>query len=166
MLLDQLRKPVVNLIPDLGRHHRFERPARHLDAEVAAAPMADVDDQRAAPGLPGADQEVAPPSRSASGWPRSRSAAVGPAESARAVQGRGEMCPRLLAATAWISSTIIIRVVLSSAARNPSRAGCRATPASSRRYAAAAHRCARARPASCRRSAPGSDFDVGKALRL
>jgi hypothetical protein len=41
---DQLGQPVVHLAPHLGRHHRSQRRARHLDGEVALAHMAGVDD--------------------------------------------------------------------------------------------------------------------------
>ena len=43
--LDQLGEAVVDLPPDVARHHRFERRRRDLDGEVARAPVADVDDR-------------------------------------------------------------------------------------------------------------------------
>ena len=42
--LDQLGEPVVQLVPDLVRHHRFERRARQFQREVALAHVAGVDD--------------------------------------------------------------------------------------------------------------------------
>ena len=42
--LDQLREPVVQLVPDLVRHHRLERRARQLQREVALAHVAGVHD--------------------------------------------------------------------------------------------------------------------------
>ena len=44
VLVDQLREPVVVLLPDLVRHHRFERRSRQLDREIHRAAMAFVDD--------------------------------------------------------------------------------------------------------------------------
>ncbi len=40
MRLDQLHEAVVDLLPHLVRHHRFERRARHLDGEVHPALVA------------------------------------------------------------------------------------------------------------------------------
>ena len=54
--LDQLGEPVVQLVPDLVRHHRFERRARQLQREVALAHVAGVDDLDV--GVAVADQEA------------------------------------------------------------------------------------------------------------
>ena len=40
---DQRRQPVVVLLPDLVRHHRFERRSRNLEAEIDLSAMAFVD---------------------------------------------------------------------------------------------------------------------------
>jgi hypothetical protein len=44
VLADELGQPVEILFPDLVRHHRVERRARYLHAEIHAAPVAFVDD--------------------------------------------------------------------------------------------------------------------------
>ena len=55
MRLDQLGEAIIDLLPDLARHHRFERRRRHFEGEVARAPVTGVDD----PALRfGADQEA------------------------------------------------------------------------------------------------------------
>ncbi len=58
---DQRHQPVVHLFPDLGRHHCFQRLARHFQHEVARALVAGIDDRRVRRRRavrPGADQEV------------------------------------------------------------------------------------------------------------
>ena len=57
MRLDQLDEAVVDLFPHLGRHHRFERRARHFDREIDLALVAAVDDRALAFRL-GADEEL------------------------------------------------------------------------------------------------------------
>ena len=37
VLLDQLRQAAIDLLPDLGRHHRFERRVGNLEREIARA---------------------------------------------------------------------------------------------------------------------------------
>ncbi len=44
MPFDQLGQPVVNLLPDFARHHRFERRRRNFEGKVARPAMAGVDD--------------------------------------------------------------------------------------------------------------------------
>ena len=44
MRLDQPGQPVIDLLPHFARHHCFQRRVRNLDAEVARALMAGVDD--------------------------------------------------------------------------------------------------------------------------
>ena len=43
--LDQLDQALVDLLPDLARHHRFERRAGHLDGEIDSPLVAAVDDR-------------------------------------------------------------------------------------------------------------------------
>src|SRR6266481_815042 len=45
VLLDQLGQAVVELLPDLPRHHRFERRGGNFEREVAGPAMAGVDDR-------------------------------------------------------------------------------------------------------------------------
>ncbi len=61
MRLDQPGQPVVELLPDVGRHHGFERRVRDLEREVARAAVAGVDDRALvarATVRAGADQEA------------------------------------------------------------------------------------------------------------
>jgi len=41
---DQLGEPVIDLIPDLRRHHGFERGRRHFELQIARTIMSGVDD--------------------------------------------------------------------------------------------------------------------------
>jgi hypothetical protein len=45
VLLDELREPVVDLAPDLLRHHRLERRVGHFERDVALPDVAGVDDR-------------------------------------------------------------------------------------------------------------------------
>ena len=108
---DQLREPVVVLLPHLVRHHRVERRARDLDAEIDRAAMPLVDD-RAAPCR--RRSGTGRPPRSASASPRGRSAAaVRPATAASRSSDSARCAPRRVPMTAWISSTITVRTVRS-----------------------------------------------------
>src|SRR5262244_3349484 len=44
MRVGQLDQAVIDLIPDLARHHRFERRGRDLKRKIARAMMAGIDD--------------------------------------------------------------------------------------------------------------------------
>ena len=44
MLIDQGREAAMDLLPDLHRHHRFQRRVGQLDRKVTVTPMARVDD--------------------------------------------------------------------------------------------------------------------------
>jgi hypothetical protein len=55
---DQLGKPVIDLVPDLRRHHGFERRGRHFELKVARTVVSTVHDQRALAVRAGADQEM------------------------------------------------------------------------------------------------------------
>ena len=55
---DQLRQPVVILLPDLVLHHGAERRARNLDLEVERAAMTFIDDRAPATRLVRPDQEA------------------------------------------------------------------------------------------------------------
>ena len=121
---DQRGEPVVVLLPDLVRHHRIERGARHLDAEIHLAAVAVVDDG-AAGGIAGG-RETWPPPRSASASRRGRCAAAGARQPAASRSSDSARCaPRRVPMTAWISSTITVRTV---------RSICRLRSAVSSRY--------------------------------
>jgi len=45
MRLDQPHQPFVDLLPDLGRHHGFQRCSGHFEREVARPLMAGIDDR-------------------------------------------------------------------------------------------------------------------------
>ena len=129
MLAGECGDAVVDLFPDLGRHHRFERRRRQLDGEVAPAVEAFVDD-RAGRFLPAPDEEARDERHRALGWRRARSGAGGggrpraasaaalpddtPASPAQSASSRSRVsarcAPRLSPATAWISSTMTVRV--------------------------------------------------------
>jgi len=47
MRRDELGEAVIDLLPDLARHHGFERRGRHFEGEVAVAAVAGVDDAAA-----------------------------------------------------------------------------------------------------------------------
>ena len=112
---DELRQAVIDELPHLGRHHAFERRGRNLDREIAFARVAGVDDGAFGGGIAariGADEEArdlfdrllrggesdAQQTDAARARPR-RSSEIARCE------------PRLLGASAWISSTITVRVV-------------------------------------------------------
>ena len=57
-LFDKLSQPVIDLVPDLGRHHRFERGGRYFELKVARTVMAAIDDQRPLAVRAGANQEI------------------------------------------------------------------------------------------------------------
>ena len=110
------REPVVDLLPDLGRHHRFERRGRHLEREIARADVAGVDDRAVgrARRRPATDQETRHLFDRLLRGRQARSAAAG-RRTARASRSsdRARCEPRLFGAMAWISSTITVRVVAS-----------------------------------------------------
>ena len=51
--LDQLGQPVIDLLPDLARHHRFERRGGDFEGEVAGAAVAGIDDRDLSLSAPG-----------------------------------------------------------------------------------------------------------------
>ena len=58
VLLDKRRQPVIDLVPDFCRHHRFERGGRHFELKIARAEMAAIHDQWPLPVRAGAHQEI------------------------------------------------------------------------------------------------------------
>ena len=58
VFLNELRQSVIDLAPDLGRHHCFERGGWHVELKVARAEMPAVDDQRPRTVRARADQEL------------------------------------------------------------------------------------------------------------
>ncbi len=110
MRLDQPHEAVVDLLPHLVRHHRFERRTRHFDREVhlcACGPC-----RRSTQRLVG--QEPARPPRSASASPKARCAAACGRRRGRGARATSARCaPRRDCSTAWISSTITTRAVFS-----------------------------------------------------
>ena len=131
--LDQLREAVVDLLPDVARHHGFERRRRQLEARSRVAPVADVDDRALAPGAPSAPAPTRKRAISSIGFcvadrpiahsrppraPSSRSS-----DSARCV-------PRLFGGERVdLVDDHGARRREHARGRTPSRAGCRATPA-------------------------------------
>ena len=167
--LDQLGEPVVDLLPDLGRHHRFERRGRHFEREIAGAdwPVSMIVHSGAAvPGRP--RPESAPPSRSASASPTGRCAAgSSPHSAVEPLQRQREMRAALVRRDRVdFVDDHGARGRQHARGRIPSRAGCRAIPASSRGCAAARRRI-RSRSAGGRVAGahPGADLDIGQALR-
>ena len=109
---DERRQAVVVFLPDLVRHHGVERGARHLDAEVHSAPVADVDDG-AAGGVAGGEESGDLLDR-ASASPTARYAAGACSATAASRSSVNARCaPRREPMTAWISSTITVRTVRS-----------------------------------------------------
>ena len=156
---DQLGQPVVDLLPDLARHHRFERRRRHLEGEVARAAVAGVDDRaggaRRAVGA-GADQEARDRPRSASASPTGRCAAAGRRTARPAARATAPDARRACSAPARGSRRRSRVRVVASIVRPDSRAEqdverLRRGDEDVRRPAAHA---LRARPAACRRCAP------------
>ena len=47
MCPDQLGQTVIDLLPDLGRHHGFERRGRHLDCKIARAAVTQINNAAA-----------------------------------------------------------------------------------------------------------------------
>ena len=45
MSVDQLRQPAINFLPDLVRHHGFQRRAGQLDRQIQLPPVTAVDDR-------------------------------------------------------------------------------------------------------------------------
>ena len=132
--------------------------------------MAGVDDGAGRARLPFGRRRpgTAPPPRSASASPRGRCAAACRRTSAASRSSETARCaPRLFGATAWISSTMTVRVVSSILpARFRAEQDVERFRASSRRYAAAAAQ--RAGALALRRVAgahPAADLDVGQAPR-
>ena len=56
---DEAGEPLVILLPDLGRHHRFERGARQLDGQIERAAVAFVDDRAIARAAAAFDRRAA-----------------------------------------------------------------------------------------------------------
>src|SRR5262249_5763940 len=114
---DQLGQALIDLLPDLGRHHGLERRVRKFEGEIAGTAAAGVGE--CATGGRGRWRARAPP--------RTRGAALigfwvaeRPTRSSRSPQSAAsrssesdKWVPRLLAASAWISSTITVRAVAS-----------------------------------------------------
>ncbi len=114
--LDQLGEPIVDLLPDLVRHHRFERRARELRARDRARGDGRCRRWRTS--------EAAVRRRRRPGNARPSSIGFCVADRPMRCSGRrtsaasrssdsARCAPRLLGATAWISSTITVRVVAS-----------------------------------------------------
>src|SRR2546425_37675 len=57
VLADELHQPLVDLVPHLGRHHRFERRRGDLDREIERARMPRIDDAGIGCRVSGAGEE-------------------------------------------------------------------------------------------------------------
>ena len=108
---DQLRQPVVDLLPHLVAGHRAQFVARHFHRQIHLAAVADLHDLRARRSENSATSSIGftvADSPMRCGWrgpPRHQ------ASSRASVSARCE--PRLSSATAWISSTMTVRTVRS-----------------------------------------------------
>ena len=167
MRRDKLGQPRVNFRPHLVRHHRLERRARNLQAQIAPALMARVDDRNFRGRLAvrrGAGEEMR------DGFDR-----VLRGREADALQAVAAQAPRASPATERDARRACLARprgfrrqsrnarLRASRARTASRAARKAIPASSPGCAAGA-RLMRWRSAGGRvaRSDPGADFDIGK----
>ena len=118
MRLDQLGEAVVDLRPHLVGHHRFERRIRQLEREVARALVAGVDDrdvgrQVRRPRRPPTRKCATALDRVLRGRQADAQQPVA-AQRGQALERQSARCaPRLFGASAWISSTITMRVVAS-----------------------------------------------------
>ena len=154
---DQFSHAVVDLRPDLVRHDRFKRRTRNLQAQIARALMARVDNRNLSRRLAirrSAGQQSATASIGFCVAERPMRNRRSPQRAARRSSERARCAPRLLGATAWISSTITERAVASIRDRTPSRAARRAIPASSPGYEAGGAACAPVRRAACHQFGP------------
>ena len=109
--LDQFREPLVQLVPDLVRHHRLERRARQLEREVPLAHVAGVHDLDGVRAI--ADQE---PRHRVERLDRRREADAHRRlpQSASSRSSESIRCePRLLPATECSSSTMTLRTLFS-----------------------------------------------------
>ena len=150
--LDQLGDAVVDLLPDLARHHRFERRGRQFEREIARPTMAGVDD-RAFRRRPALRRRRRPESgRPLDRLLRRRQADALQPPAAQRIEPL-ERQREMRAALVRRDRVDLVdddgaRVRQHRGGRIRSRAGCRAIPASSRG-------CAAARGASRSRSAGG-----------
>ena len=99
MRLDQLHQPVVDLLPDLGGHHGFQRRVRYFQHQIARALVAGVDDRDLGRGRAvrrRSDQQV----RDRLDWILCRGQPdadqVIAAQCGQAFQRQGQMCPALV----------------------------------------------------------------------
>ena len=155
VLGDEFGQARVDFRPHFVRHHRFERRTGNLEAQIALALMARVDDRDFCGGLAvrvGAGEEMGDGVESDSASRRGRCAAGG-----RRTEPRASPATRRDGRRAcWARPRGFRRRSPSgrspaSRARTASRAGRRAIPASSPGCAAGGGASARARPRACRR---------------
>ena len=109
-------QPVIDLRPDLARHHRLQRRVRDFEIEIARALVAGIDDcrlsRRRAVGA-GADQEMRDGLDRVLRGREADALQSSPHSAARRSSESARCAPRLFGATAWISSTMTERVVAS-----------------------------------------------------
>ena len=117
VLLDELGEAPIDLRPHVARHHRFERRVGDLDAEVADALMAGVDDRDIGRRVPvGATRRPGNARRRSIGFcvaERPIRCSRSPQSAASRSSDSARCAPRLFGAMAWISSTITVRAVAS-----------------------------------------------------
>jgi hypothetical protein len=120
------RQPVVDIPPDLVRHHRFERRARQLDAESMSRRWPSSHDlAAAAAGRRGTRDLVDRLLRR-----RQADRASGCRDRLQRSSDSARCAPRRVPMTAWISSTMTVRTVAASAGCVPTSAAGTATRAS------------------------------------
>jgi hypothetical protein len=166
VLAHQLRDALVDLLPLVVRHHRRQRRRRQFQRQVALLGVADVD-QRAV-GAAVAATFAAPTRKRATSSigfcvaDRPMRCRRSPPDSDCSRSSDSDRCePRLLAATAWISSTITLRTLASMRRPDSNRAARTATRRGDQDVRRAlAHACALAggRVAGAH---GGADVDVG-----
>ena len=158
MRLDQVRETLIDLLPHLGRHHGFERSVRNLEREIARAAVAGIDD-----GAVGTGAAVRSRSDQKTRDLLDRLLRGGEADALQPVAAQRRQA---LERDRQMGAALVGRQCVDlvddhgaggrehGAARIPSRAGCKAIPAWSPRYAADDGACGRARRRACRRCAP------------
>ena len=97
--LDQLHQPVVDLLPDLGGHHGFQRRVRHFQHQIARALVAGVDDRDLGGGRAvrrRSDQQVRDRLDRILRRGQPDADQVVAAQCGQAFQRQGQMCPALV----------------------------------------------------------------------
>ena len=116
VLLDQFGETLVDLLPDLGGHDRFQRRLGKLQSQIAIAAMAQIDDRTIGRNLvrrSRSDQELCDIGDGILRCGQADAMQLPTAQRLQPLQRYREMRAALVRASAWISSTITVRVVAS-----------------------------------------------------